>query len=369
MLLVSDGKSYTSEQQFAPLKRHASELRRQLGVVFHFLPLRQAMRLTRDDLGPFDMVGLKLDFREPREEVERVVASFRARLADEAALIYFDGDDDLCVISRLLRHVDLYVKKHVFRESSGYRRAYIGKSNLTDYVARRHGASFADDIITCSAAVPPDETGKIFLGWNIAYDDRIARLFDRTRPPSPEAKDSDIVCRATVPARSWMYPLRHPALRALDLAGQRWSVLAPTRQVPQEQYYAELRRSRICVSPFGYGEICWRDFEAILCGCLLLKPDVSHLRTAPDIFVPGETYAPVRWDYSDLLETCQRYLDDEAARVRIATRAYDVLAQRLGPAAFVEIFRTLLDRLGASHRSLAGPTSRAPPTRLGRASP
>jgi len=27
--------------------------------------------------------------------------------------------------------------------------------------------------------------------------------------------------------------------------------------------------SKICISPFGYGEICWRDFEAIIFGCLL----------------------------------------------------------------------------------------------------
>ena len=42
-----------------------------------------------------------------------------------------------------------------------------------------------------------------------------------------------------------------------------------------------MRHSRICISPFGYGEICWRDFEAILCGCLVVKPDMSHVETNP----------------------------------------------------------------------------------------
>ena len=31
------------------------------------------------------------------------------------------------------------------------------------------------------------------------------------------------------------------------------------------------------MSPFGFGEICYRDFEAMLNGACLIKPDVSHL--------------------------------------------------------------------------------------------
>ena len=64
-------------------------------------------------------------------------------------------------------------------------------------------------------------------------------------------------------------------------------------------YMRELRASKICFSPFGYGEVCWRDYEAILSGAVLLKPDMSHIETDPDVFVAGETYLPVRWDLAD----------------------------------------------------------------------
>src|SRR4051812_28196329 len=62
-LLISDGQVYTSDQQYAPLKRHAAELRRRLGVVFRFMPLEQAAGLSRDELACFDVVGIKLGFR------------------------------------------------------------------------------------------------------------------------------------------------------------------------------------------------------------------------------------------------------------------------------------------------------------------
>jgi hypothetical protein len=60
-------------------------------------------------------------------------------------------------------------------------------------------------------------------------------------------------------------------------------------------------------------------------GCLLVKPDMGHIRTEPNIFVPGETYVPVRWDFSDLPEVCARYLADNVARKAITARAYQVL--------------------------------------------
>jgi hypothetical protein len=347
-LLASDGEVYTSDQQYAPLARHASELRRRFGVVFRFMPLAQASMLPRDALTQFDVVGLKLGFRTPRERAERITLAFRERLRGRPTkLVYFDGDDDLCVQwPALLQLVDLYVKKHVFRDRTQYSRAFIGKNNLTDYVARVHGTSFADDIIQASGVVAPERVDTIALGWNVAYDDRMARLFERTRPPRPGKKDIDIVCRASVPRDNWMFPLRDAALRELGTIAGRRNVLLPTQRVSQRRYQREMRRSRICVSPHGYGEICWRDVEAVLAGCLLVKPDMSHVETAPDIFVAGETYVPVRWDYSDLAERCESYLLNEPARFRIAQRAYTVLAESLRPDGFARTFGALIDRLG-----------------------
>ena len=81
--------------------------------------------------------------------------------------------------------------------------------------------------------------------------------------------------------------------------------------LPRKEYLAELGRSKMCFSPFGYGEVCWRDFEAMMTGSLLLKPDVRHLVTDPDVFIPGETYIPIAWDFSDLAEKVEYYLRNE----------------------------------------------------------
>tara|TARA_B100000287_G_scaffold431823_1_gene489836 strand:+ start:614 stop:1630 length:1017 start_codon:yes stop_codon:yes gene_type:complete len=75
-----------------------------------------------------------------------------------------------------------------------------------------------------------------------------------------------------------------------------------------EQFIEIMRRSKIGLSPFGMGELCYRDLELIQWGCLLIKPDMSKVITEPDFFKPMETYVPVKPDWSDLNEVIEKIL-------------------------------------------------------------
>jgi hypothetical protein len=309
--------------------------------------LSDAMQLDRTALSRLHAVGLKLFFRN--QTPRPIVAKFREQLSGtDAKLVYFDGDDDACVQwPEVLRSVDLYVKKGVFAREDDYLRSFVGKTNLTDYVWREHGVAPGPDDIPSSGVLDHTDLHKLHLGWSIALDDQIDELVKKGSPPPVSDKAVDIVCRVKVPA-DWLLSLRNAVIPALEPLRTRYRVLLSTERVSQDQYYQEMRQSRICVSPLGYGEVCWRDFEAIACGCLLIKPDMSHLRSYPDLFVPGETYVPVRWDYADLAETCVHYLESEAERIRIASKAYKVLTESHGDEAFVSTFALLLERLQAA---------------------
>jgi hypothetical protein len=91
----------------------------------------------------------------------------------------------------------------------------------------------------------------------------------------------------------------------------------------------------MCFSPFGYGEVCWRDYEAVIAGSMLLKPDMSHIESSPDIFIPGQTYVPLRWDLSDLEEKAKHYAQNDAERIRIAENALAVLSDYARSSGFV----------------------------------
>lgn len=360
ILLASDGDAYTSEQQFAPVFRHGAALRAQRGVVVQHRTIDEALAMPASTLAKMDLVGLKLSFRTPAADAIRRVRLFRAALdSSDAKLVYFDGDDDANVQwPEVLSLVDLYLKKHVFADPSGYVRRYIGKSNLTDYVAREHGISFADDIIPESGGADANAVERILLGWNIGLDDRIAALARRIDPVSSIGldKDIDISCVAPVSQTQivWIEPLRRMATERVRALAGRFRVFAPHTRIAEDEFYDNMLRSRICISPFGYGEICWRDFEAICCGCLLIKPDMSHVRTAPDLFVPGVTYVPVRWDYSDLEEKCAFFLENDRERRTIAQNAAQALIASLRPDWLLAQIDKMLSAVGTSFTHAAG---------------
>jgi hypothetical protein len=356
ILLVSDGRAYTSEQQFLPLRRYRSYLRRHLGVILTHQRLKDALAAQPRILSAYDGIIVKLYFLIPESAAVDILKTLRQKSAP-AKLLYFDGDDDLCVQwPSALDQVDLYVKKHVFADPAAYLGCFIGKSNLTDHVARTQGWSFENNAISKSGPVDPQYLYKIALGYNVALDEKIIRLYKNApRVCHEEAKDIDIFCRASFAENDWIRPFRAPVLEILRSLNQ-YSTVLPDKRVNQKQYYSEMRRSRICVSPFGYGEICWRDFEAILCGCLLVKPDMGHVRTEPNVFIPGETYVPVRWDFGDLADTCQRYLSDHAELRRISRRAYEVLADYYDNVKVVTRFRELLALTGLNIPAVSAAT-------------
>lgn len=81
-------------------------------------------------------------------------------------------------------------------------------------------------------------------------------------------------------------------------------------KLPFNQFINNLYRSKLCISPFGQGELCFRDFEAMLFGTILIKPDQSKIITSPDIFEEGETYIGCKLDWSDLEEKIEYTLDN-----------------------------------------------------------
>jgi Glycosyl transferases group 1 len=358
VLLLSDRANYTSEQQFAPLAERRGRIRERLGVVFQRALVSDALALPRL-VRHYDVVGLKLGFRTPAAQALAIARAVRSALSPAARMIYFDGEDDLCVQwPELLPLVDLYVKKHAFRDRREYLKPRIGKTNLTDHVARHFGVSFADDIIPSTGPLDETQLGKIAVGWNVALDDPIRRLYARA---SAVAKDIDVVCRASVNPQSWIYPLRAPVIASLSSMKREYRVLTPQERVPHEVYYDEMRRSRVCVSPFGYGEICWRDFEAVVCGCVLVKPDMSHVETDPDIFVPEETYVPVRWDYADLVPALKALLADPARCERIRANALAALRAYLERGAVVERFAGIVCPARRARQTALRPVPLSPP--------
>ena len=108
-----------------------------------------------------------------------------------------------------------------------------------------------------------------------------------------------------------------------------------SKMVPREEYIREMMESRSVFSPFGWGEVCTRDFEAFVYGAALIKPDMSHLITYPAWYEDGETYLRLNWDFSNfydivellLSENRKRQINEIAAKGQEKYRSYVIGGQ------------------------------------------
>jgi hypothetical protein len=124
---------------------------------------------------------------------------------------------------------------------------------------------------------------------------------------------------------------RKNAIDALNNMKCKVAKLENGNRVSLDEYYNKMYNSRVVVAPYGYGEMAPRDLETMMFGNVLIKPDMSGIDTAPNIFIDGETYIACAHDFSNLAEKIDEILDDTEKYYYIANNARKVILDQMQP--------------------------------------
>ncbi|MDB5013434.1 MAG: hypothetical protein JWQ25_1636 [Daejeonella sp.] len=260
--------------------------------------------------------NLKTRTPENEQEIIDYLIDLKKTVKD---LIWFDqadssGSSDFPII----KYVDKFVKKQVLKDLS-----YYTENNEANDLRLWLNKDASSDLITRYIPCPPDQLHKIKLGWNIGFNDYrqflwkfklISNVIPYKYYPLPIAKvdkprELDLTFRGRMnyDVKNLISIQRNKVHAVIsDLS---WNIAKGTK-IDRGAYLKELRNSRVSISPFGFGEICYRDFETFISGSLLIKPSMEHVKTYPDIFKPNETYVPISWDVDDLGETLDKILSN-----------------------------------------------------------
>ena len=260
-----------------------------------------------------DLKLLKTEFKKLRKNVKRI--------------IYFDTSDSTSILHpQLIDFVDVYCKGQTLNNLNDYKKKYYGNRIFTDYAFKKFGIK--DKIESFSEKINNDNLQKLKIHWNsgIMNHSFLGKIFSHTYKLLPIKKllyypklqtfrkKRDIFINMTTKySRNTVAWHRTNALKLI-------SVDPNIKRLDLIKYYKQLSESKICLSPFGWGEINYRDFEAFIYGALLVKPDMKHVNTWPQ-FYDSKNFVSYDWSCKDLKKKINEILEKENQYQSIANRA------------------------------------------------
>ena len=327
-LVVGNFNDSIRSAQLEPFLYHQKQLRRQLA-----LNVVSVNANTFADIGEAcirsdaEIVFLVPAWNEQPDEAERVLEKVRQHHPSRQLIFIDPFAQASSKFFNLLPYVDQFFKRQRYRDVQDYKNSYIGGMRMTDFLATEGGLNFDEWYV--GSKVPAGYENRIATGWSLGTAKLMKKsLYNPLFSLFPPAKTIDIFCRLALGdehEKEWYFEYRRGAVKAVQSLESDYRLAVSgefnNQLVSRRQYLREIKHSRIVISPFGWGETCWRDYEAVCYNSLLVKPSMEHLNVEPNIFVAGETYVPVRWDLADLAETCSYYLAHPEKADRIIAKA------------------------------------------------
>ena len=337
-LLIAYEPRRITEAQIFPFAVYEDELAERYDVEIRYISNAQITEGVPERLRGANLVAFQSWLTDPPERLAAIVDAIATGLPD-ARKTYIDGfaNNDLRFAKLLDGTVDAYGKKSLFRDRAEFLGPTYGHTKLVEYYSRLYGI---DDEMT-DWEVPASILGRLHLTPNFFTGAQFLGAFRDGSLPDTDDRRIDVHARLATKGTPWYTRMRSDFLERLSqIPGL---ALAREGAVPWDRYMQEMRQAKICASPFGYGELCWRDIEAFLTGAVLLKPDMGHLDTLPDLYRPWETYAPVAWDFSDLAQVVDRLMSDGDLRRRMADTAFAETKRYLTGGHFVRDMRFVFE--------------------------
>lgn len=256
----------------------------------------------------------------------------------EKPLIYLAGSDSTGPFEHdIIRVVDLFLSRQLLKDKSFYLKSHK-RHYFRDLYFSSHHFKNQDDFK--STVYTDVDVKKLGVFWNLGLIDwktqtsskfkRYYYIYSKNRHFQKYGPGKDLEERyLDLMFRGNLFNGNHDACRLHRIQTYRiYKGFKDKKYIPQEglvsydEYINEISKTKICLSPFGWGEICYRDFEAFQNRAILMKPDMGHVETYPDFYLP-ENYISYKWDGEDLKEKIDLVLDRLSDFQEVANSGYN----------------------------------------------
>lgn len=252
-------------------------------------------------------------------------------------IIYLDTADSTGWIEKeIFAHIDQYWKQQVLKNKMQYLKNMYDNRIYTDYYNKKYNIR-DNNIYESDAQLDVKDLDKIKLFWNVGLSNysinshiynyaynylKFSFLisFKKNNLNPYIIKDNNIFCRFN--SNSYNKLINFHRTKIINKINKNYKV--NHNKSNRWKYMNELQRSKISISPFGWGEIAYRDFETFISNTILLKPDMDHLMTWPNFFLKNETYLDFSWDFENLNSKIENILINYENYKHIALNAFEI---------------------------------------------
>ena len=278
-------------------------------------------------------------------------------------LLWFDNRDSTGTPQfEVLPFVDRYYKKQLLKDRLLYTKNYYADRFHIDYYARNYEIEkIKKDLVGLNRpTLDMKYLNKISISWNCAMWDyrnsnskfkRLVNSYTKIKKlnfkkPSANRK---LLFSANFSFKSESKLIAFQRKALYDFLKEKYDTKKNVSigYIPYKEFIATLKSSQAIFSPFYFGEICRRDFETFLVGAALIKPDMEHLETWPDIYKKNHTYIPISWSVEKWKDEISEILSDKQKLLRIAEngqKLYKKIWSKEGMAKFNERFIKMINQ-------------------------
>lgn len=247
------------------------------------------------------------------------------------SIIWLDTADSTgtCLFD-VLPYVDKYLKKQLLKDIKKYEKPIWGGRLFCEYLHKEYAIEDSQLEKESYTVLTEENRNKIGLSWNMGLSDfrdwKWSFILRNSLNPLPKdcipinKKRLDTYFNGTVndSITGW----QRKQCQLLLLNDKSINCGEVSYRVSSEIYQHEIRDTKSIISPFGWGEICFRDFEAFQFHAVLIKPSLDHLDTWPPFFIENETYLPIDWNLDGLYSAIDRVKTNQC--IDIANNGYDL---------------------------------------------
>lgn len=300
---------------------------------------------------------LPIDNKERKHALEYLTRYFE----NFKQVIWFDDHDSSGMLRiYVLPIVNKYGKSQLLSDRGYYQENHLMGIPHRDFVNENYKVN---DSRIFKGIISTGYLQKICVSWNLALVNWSLQNSDSSllttailkhvlkyplkfTPPVLVKRPIHVSYRANmwqnIPTVNWWRTMTNEKILEFIRKKPRFTV-TPSEKVGKNEYSTEMRNTLITPSPFGIGEICYRDFECFMNGSLLFKPNMDHLLTWPDLYIDGVTYISHKWDFSDFNEKLEDILSHPEQYEDIAREGQNRFRDALSDGhAFAQHFKEMI---------------------------